>query len=141
MNVQKKAEELAEALVESAQYKRLQKARETVENHEAAKIMLRDFLSKQNELQKQQAEGKELTDEQKKELEKLYEIIQINPYLRELLEAEMEFGRLMMDVQNTLGNALGLQTEEPPEDDGLSEQEEQRSSITGVEKKLWTPGD
>ena len=50
MDVQRKAQELAEAIISSPEYKRLLEARARVNNQHAAKVMLRDFLNKQLEL-------------------------------------------------------------------------------------------
>ncbi len=136
MNVKKKAQELADALALSSEFQRLKEARAAVEDHEAAKIMLRDFQEKQAELQKQQMEGKPASEKQTEELRKLYEILSINPYIRELFEAEFAFGGLMMDVQQTITQGLGL-------DSSDDEEEETTETEPGLEtptKKLWTPG-
>ena len=131
MDVQRKAQDLADALANSDAFKKLQKARETVEEHEAARIMLRDFQKKQEKLAKQQQEGQEITPDQMEEVRKLYEIMNINPYLRELLEAEFAFGSLMMDVQNTLAQSLGF---------GEVEAQDEAPAVETPTKKLWTPG-
>ncbi len=133
MDIQSKAQELADALVQSDAYKKLNKARETVESHEAARIMLRDFHKKQEKLQQQQAEGQEITQDQMEEVRKLYEIMNINPYLRELMEAEFEFGSLMMEVQEILGKTLGFQTED-------SQADAEEPVVEAPVKRLWTPG-
>ena len=57
MDVQRKAQELAEAIASSREYTRLKVAREEVDQHQAAKVMLRDFQEKQLQLQQQQMSG------------------------------------------------------------------------------------
>ena len=47
VDVQRKAQELAEAIISSPEYKRLLEARARGNNQHAAKVMLRDFLQKQ----------------------------------------------------------------------------------------------
>ncbi len=136
MDVRQKAQELADAIVNSEEYKRYMTAREQVEKHEAAMIMLRDFQKRQFELHKQQMEGTPVTESQAEELRKLYEVISVNPYIRELFEAEFIFSGLMMEVQDVLARGIGLRDEE--EDDESSEQTEQ--TIVTPEKKIWTPG-
>ena len=136
MDVRQKAQELADAIVNSEEYKRYMTAREQVEKHEAAMIMLRDFQKRQFELHKQQMEGTPVTESQADELRKLYEVISVNPYIRELFEAEFIFSGLMMEVQDVLARGIGLRDEE--EDDESSEQTEQ--TIVTPEKKIWTPG-
>ena len=136
MDVRQKAQELADAIVNSEEYKRYMTAREQGEKHEAAMIMLRDFQKRQFELHKQQMEGTPVTESQAEELRKLYEVISVNPYIRELFEAEFIFSGLMMEVQDVLARGIGLRDEE--EDDESSEQTEQ--TIVTPEKKIWTPG-
>ena len=81
-------------------------------------------------------EGTPVTESQAEELRKLYEVISVNPYIRELFEAEFIFSGLMMEVQDVLARGIGLRDEE--EDDESSEQTEQ--TIVTPEKKIWTPG-
>ena len=137
MDVRTTAKQLADALVGSEEYQRLKQAREEIEAHQAAKIMLRDFYKKQLELQKQHLEGRPVTDSQTEELGKLYEVLNINPYIRELFEAEFAFHKLMMDVQEVLSDAIGL---EPLYDMDDEEEEQIEDEIQKATRKLWTPG-
>lgn len=135
MGVLEKAKELATTLVDGPEYQRLKKARENIEKHESAKIMLRKFNQQQLALQKQQFEGQPVTESQAEELRQLYEVISINPYIRELLEAEFLFSGIMMEVQEVLTKAIDLQ---PLDDD--DEEEEEKPELEKPTKKLWTPG-
>lgn len=132
MGVQQKAQELADAIVESSEYTRMLEARESVNGHEAAKVMLRDFQEKQMELQNLQAEGGEITPEQEEELQRLFGVISVNPYIRELFEAEFAFSGLMMQVNDALSNVL----ESPDED----ESDEDEPEIEVPKKKILIPG-
>lgn len=58
MEVQKKAEELAQAIIDSPEYKRLLEARTRVNSHQAARLMLRDFQQKQLELHRNRWKGR-----------------------------------------------------------------------------------
>ncbi len=134
MDILQKTQELADSLVESNEYQKLVKARKSVESHQAAKVMLRDFHKKQMDLQQQQMEGKPVSENQADELRKLYEVLSINPYIRELFEAEFAFSGLMMEVQDIISKALGLNE---------SDDEETKDAIEETkppQKKLWTPG-
>lgn len=137
MDVRKKAQELADAIVNSEEYKRFITAQTQVEGHQAALVMLRDFQKRQFELHKQQMEGTPITESQTEELRKLYEIISVNPYIRELFEAEFVFSGMMMEVQDILAKAIGLKDEGDNGDDLL---EEPKETIATPEKKIWTPG-
>jgi len=145
VDIKERAQLLADALVESSEYQRLKKAREDIEQHEAARIMLKDFQKKQMDLQKQQLEGKSVTESQVEELTKLYEILNINPYIRELFESEMFFHGIILEVQEILSSAIDL---EPMDIDDEDENEaETNGSAKSLEediiqkttKKIWTP--
>ncbi|MDI9485220.1 MAG: YlbF family regulator [Bacillota bacterium] len=116
MDVQRKAQELAEAIANSQEYTRLKAAREEVDKHQAAKVMLRDFQEKQLKLQQQQMSGEEITPEQEEQLQNLFGVISVNPYIRELFEAEFAFSGLMMQVNDALAAVLDLRDEDEEED-------------------------
>ncbi|HPT83632.1 MAG TPA: YlbF family regulator [Limnochordia bacterium] len=112
MDVQKKAEELAQAIMNSPEYKRLLEARSKVNQHQAAQIMLRDFQQRQLALHRKQMEGGEVTPEEEEQLQNLFGVISVNPYIRELFEAELAFSGLMMQVNDALTKVLDFQDEE-----------------------------
>lgn len=131
MSVQKKAEDLANAIMDSPEYKRLISGRDQVKNHEAARVMLKDFQEKQRELQQQHMEGEPVTQEQEEEMQKLFGVISINPYIRELFEAEFAFSGLMMQVNDTLAKILDVVDEE---------EEEEEPQLEIPKKKILIPG-
>lgn len=130
MEVQKKAEELAQAILNSPEYKRLREARDKVQNHQAAKVMLRDFQQKQLELHQRQLQGQDTT-EQEEQLQNLFGVISINPYIRELFEAEFAFSGLLMQVNDTLAKALDFSDEE---------EEAEGPKLEIPQKKILIPG-
>ncbi len=133
MEVQKKAQDLANAIMNSAEYQKMIAARERVQNHQAARVMLRDFQNKQLELHKQQMEGTPVTAEQEEQLQQLFGVISINPYIRELFEAEFAFSGLMLEVNDVLSKVLDLKDEE-------EELEEEGSKLEIPKKKILIPG-
>ncbi|HHU82892.1 MAG TPA: YlbF family regulator [Firmicutes bacterium] len=102
------ARELGRALAESEEYKAYQKAKQQVEEHEAAKIMLEDFRKKQLALEKKALSGEEPSFAEVEELKRLSEILGYNPYIREYLLAEMRFTQLMIEVQKAIADSAGL---------------------------------
>ncbi|NLJ74426.1 MAG: YlbF family regulator [Firmicutes bacterium] len=132
MDVRKKAQELADAIVNAPEYQRFITAREEVNKHQAAQVMLQDFQNKQLELHKQQMEGKPVTESQEEQLRKLYEVISVNPYIRDLFEAEFMFSGLMLEINDILSKALKLKDDD---DESESDEEDDRPTT-----KLWTPG-
>jgi len=134
-DVLKKAQELADAIRASEEYQRVKAAEKQVEEHHAAKVMLRDFQRRQSELQKQEAEGRPITEEQQEELRKLQAIIAANPYVRELLEAEFAFAAMLMQVQDIILEAVGDKRAE-----GEQASDKAKPTVEVPKKKIWTPG-
>lgn len=77
--------------------------------HEAAKTMLDDFRKKQWELERKKLNGDKLLGPYEDELRKLSEIIGLNPYIRDFLMAEYHFSKLFGEVQQIIGEAIGLE--------------------------------
>lgn len=132
MDVQRKAQELAEAIASSSEYQRRVKAVEEVNKHQAAKVMLRDFQEKQLELQKKQMGGEEVTPEQEEQMQRLFGVISVNPYIRELVEADFAFNGLMMQVTDTLSTVLDLKEED--------EEVEEEPTLEIPKKRILIPG-
>jgi cell fate (sporulation/competence/biofilm development) regulator YlbF (YheA/YmcA/DUF963 family) len=102
------AKQLGKALAESEEYQSYHKAKETLDSHEAAKLMLADFRKKQWDLEKRRVTGELNAEAATTELQKLAEVIQINPYIREYLFAEFRFSQTMLEVQRIIGAAVGI---------------------------------
>ncbi|MGI6036642.1 MAG: YlbF family regulator [Limnochordia bacterium] len=123
-----KAKELGRLLITSSEHKRLEKARAEIEEHEAAKLMLRDLQEKQEKLRQEIMAGQDTATAQG-ELQHAYAVASYNPYVREYLEAEFSFAQLVIEVQEALGKALA-----PEDDEGQDPGEEEPRS------RLWVPG-
>lgn len=113
--VRAKAEALAEALADSQEYVAWKEAREELDRHEAAKIMLRDFQHKQADLQQKVLSGQTPTEEEMQRLQEAYQLVALNPYVRRVIEAEAAFSIMLQEVQRMLAEAVGI---EFPEDEG-----------------------
>lgn len=107
-------------------------ARDGVNKHQAAKVMLRDFQEKQLQLQQQQMGGEEITPDQEEQLQRLFGVISVNPYIRELFEAEFAFSSLMMQVNDALSSVLDLKEED--------EELEEEPKLEIPKKKILIPG-
>jgi len=68
--------------------------------------MLKDFKDKQNELQIEYINGKEVSKEKQDEMQNLYSIICQNEDCRKLLECEMKINVMLADLQKSLGEAI-----------------------------------
>lgn len=145
-------ERLAEALKETPQYERMAEAQRDVESREAARIMMRDYQRLLGEMEQKRLAG-EMTEDDIRRWEQQLEIIGMNPYVRELLDAQGAFGALLIEVQSRLMQALGLQgpgadDDEgddggdgvPPVPGGGSPSASEQPRIVKPAPKLWTPG-
>lgn len=117
----RKIAELADVLRETDEYKRLLAAREEVGKREAAKLMLEDIQRKQAALQKAAAEGKDVK-EQEEAFRNSVTVANYNPYVRELMEAELVFADLFFRVETVLAQALA------------------KEPTPGKSSRLWVPG-
>lgn len=109
MKPQDLAKQLAASLAESEEYCKYRAAKDVLDGHEAAKSMFEDFRKKQIELERKRLSGEKLLEPYETELKKLAEIVGLNPYIREYLMAEYQFSQLMMTVQKTIAEAVGLE--------------------------------
>jgi cell fate (sporulation/competence/biofilm development) regulator YlbF (YheA/YmcA/DUF963 family) len=101
------AKSLADALKDSNEYRAYQEAKVKVDQHEAARNMLADFRKKQLEIYQKRARGEDIANEAE-QIRKLSEIVSLNPYVREFLMAEYQWGQLMESVQKTIAEGLGI---------------------------------
>ncbi len=117
MNIYDRAHALAKAIKASQEYKQFVKARAELEKDSSAREMLLDFRKKQWELQKQKMSGIEVAPEQEERFSKMLEVISLNKYVKEYLEAEYRFSVMLSDIQKIIGEAVGdLITPEMPEE-------------------------
>lgn len=133
--VKAKAEALAEALAQSDEYKALQAAREEIDRHEAAKIMLRDFRQKQMAIERKMLSGEAPSDQEIEALQQAYQIVALNPYVRRLIEAEVALSAMMAEVQRILAKAVGIELPgDPAQSGGVA-------GVSGQGGKPDDPGD
>ena len=101
-----KAHELARSIKESAEYKMFLVAQKKVSETPDSNRMLEDFRQKQFEFQMKQMSGQELSQEEIEQIQKLYEIIQLNDDIRKVLEAERMLGQIMEDINRIIAEPL-----------------------------------
>ncbi|MCR8634627.1 MULTISPECIES: YlbF family regulator [Paenibacillus] len=106
MNMYDKAYELARALRESSELKEIKEINELIKGDADSKRMLDDFRQRQTELQQKMMSGEMPSQEEMQKMEKLYEVINLNPSLRRLFDAERRLGVIMEDVQRIISEPL-----------------------------------
>ncbi|MBP2016835.1 cell fate (sporulation/competence/biofilm development) regulator YlbF (YheA/YmcA/DUF963 family) [Symbiobacterium terraclitae] len=109
VNVYDHAHSLARALKESHEYRSFVAAREKIKGKASAEKMIEDFHKRQLELQAQVLQGKELTQEQKEGLERLYSVLSQDVDIRDYLMAEQRLGTLLNDVYKIISDAVDVE--------------------------------
>jgi len=111
MNVYDKSHELARALRESEENREFKKIRSAVYGNEKNKELIRDFKTKQFEIQTEQLAGKEPDKVKIEQIQKLYGILTVNPEIGKYFEAEYKLERLVSDIYKILGEAIDIEND------------------------------
>lgn len=106
MSVYETAQQLAQDIKESDEYRSFIGAKETIKADESHYKMIRDFQLKQFEIQQAQLFELEISEEKQQDLERLYSLLSLNSAARKYLEAEFRISRLVNDVQKIIGEAI-----------------------------------
>ena len=101
-----KAHELARAIRYSPEYRQFKEAKERVGQNSDSMKILQDFHAKQLEIQTMQVLGKEIPPEKMREYEKMAELLNFHPSVREFLQAEYRLAQIIADIQKIIAEAL-----------------------------------
>lgn len=107
MNVYDLAHQLARAMAESEEYKNYLEAKKAVEADETNSNMVDDFHKMELELNAKQAMGQKPSDEEVKKINDMYQLITLNPTVRDFLEKEMRFSTMVADVFKIINDEIG----------------------------------
>lgn len=106
MSLTKKAQELADAIKATDEYKDLKGAESRLQLDPTAQDLVNDFQQKQQSLMEAQQSGQELDQQTIMELQGLQGRMQQNETIKNLMNAQQRFDVLMKDVNQTLATAL-----------------------------------
>lgn len=106
MNPYDRAYELKRALEECQEVKDYRLSYEKVNASPTNKKMLGDFRKQQIELQAQQLSGREPDKAALDQLEKLFNVLSLNPDINSYLQCEYKFSVLMNDISNIISEAI-----------------------------------
>lgn len=106
MKVYEKARELVEALQQEEIYAEFIKWQRQVFADPGLKETLLALRRHEFALHRQQLKGKELSEEEKDNLRRLYESARQDDVIKRYLEAEYRFSRMMMDIQKIINAAV-----------------------------------
>ena len=106
MNIYDEAHNLARALKTSEEYQTFLAAKRRLDTDSQAKVMVKDFLTKQMTLEYDKMTGKGEDKGKAEHLQRMAELLAANAGARDFLQAHMRFQRIMADVYKILGESI-----------------------------------
>ncbi|HWR40583.1 MAG TPA: YlbF family regulator [Patescibacteria group bacterium] len=106
MNIHDRAHELAKVLQNSQEYQTLLATQSALSTDEAAKKMVKEFLTKKMEAEYEIMAGKPEDKAKTEKLQKMYELLAINTRARDFLHAQIRFQQVMGDVYKIMSDAV-----------------------------------
>ena len=106
MNVYDQMAQLCTALRESHEYKVVKEAKAKLKTDKTAEDMVKDFLTQKQEVELMQYQGKKPEQAQLDKIQKLYEVLQLNPVAAEYIQGYILFQMMIGDLSKTLGDTI-----------------------------------
>lgn len=106
MSVHDKAHDLGRALRNSEEYRAFLLAKQNLDNDAASKTMVQDFFKKKLAAEYDLMAGHPEDKEKSQELQKMYELIVLNPKARDFIHAHMRFQQIAADIYKIIGDAV-----------------------------------
>ncbi|HWR43822.1 YlbF family regulator [Sporomusa sp.] len=106
MNVHDKAHDLGRALRTSEEYQAFLTAKQQLDSDAASKKMVQDFFKKKLTAEYDLMAGNPEDKEKSEELQKMYELIVLNPKARDFIHAHMRFQQIAADIYKIIGDAV-----------------------------------
>lgn len=106
MSITKKAQSLAEEIVNTSEYEELKSAEEAVQNDEDANSLMEDFQSTQKRLHMAHSNGKQITPKQQKQFQSLQAKMQANEKIKTFMEKQQQFNKVMQTVNQVISSHL-----------------------------------
>ena len=108
MNPYDLANQLADALRESPEYKEYASLRKLAYENEANRALLDEYKRLQFRVQARMASGEQPDETEMQRMNQLGVLLQFNPDVSEYLLAEFKFQRMLSDIFKILGSAAGI---------------------------------
>ena len=106
MNVYDVANDLAKAMRESHEYKKMKEASAKLNEDATAKKMVKEFIQLNQEAQISQLSKKEVPAETNEKIKKLHEVISLNYDAVQYLNAFVRFQMMLSDVTNNIQDVV-----------------------------------
>ncbi|GFN36028.1 YlbF/YmcA family competence regulator [Tepidimicrobium xylanilyticum] len=108
-NVYDLAHKLARAIRNSEEYKTYLEKKKILDSNEKNKKMVEDFRKKALKLQMDKAAGKEIDRDEIERINKLEEVLMLNPSINEFFHAELRFTQLVEDITKIISNVFDVE--------------------------------
>ncbi len=106
MNVYDNANELARAMRESHEFKKLKEATEVLNKDANAKKMVDEFLQLNQEAEIAKYQGKEPDSATTEKIQKLYSVLSLNSDAMGYLNSFMRFQMMLSDITNSIQDVV-----------------------------------
>lgn len=106
MNVYDEVNSLTKTIRQTREFTVMKEARVKLKADATADSMVQDFLKKKQELEFAQISGKTPDKEEMDKVQKLYEILALNPTASEYIQAYIRFQMMVNDISKSLGDVI-----------------------------------
>ena len=106
MTVHDKAHDLGRTLRNSEEYQFFLVAKQNLDSDITSKTLVNDFLKKKLAAEYDLMTGKPEDKDKMQELQKMYDLIILNPKARDFINAHMRFQQLAADIYKIIGDAV-----------------------------------
>ena len=106
MNVYDEMNKLCEGIKETHEFTKIQEAKKKLSADKDAEAMVKDFLQQKSQLELLKYQGKKPDEEAVKKMQKLYEVLQLNPVANEYIQNYIRFQMMIGDLSKTLGDTI-----------------------------------
>ncbi len=106
MNVYDEMNTLCQAIKESHEYKKMVEAKGKLKQDSTAEPMVKDFLKQKQEIELLQYQGKKPEKEQVEKMQKLYEVLNLNPVASDYIQCYIRFQMMIGDLSKSLGDTI-----------------------------------
>ena len=106
MNVYDTANELARGIRDSQEFKRMTEAKQKLSLDAQATDMVNDFMRQSKELEFEKMSGRTPDKDKIEKVQKLYEVLSINPAASDYIQASIRFQMMINDISKTIGDVI-----------------------------------
>ncbi len=115
VNVYDSAHRLAASIKASPEYADFRLAAARLKAERTSLEMLRDFRTRQFELQSRMLQGQEISEDEQAKLDQLSEIVASHAVISAFLQAEYKLSRLLGDIQKIIADAVEVDLDDSEE--------------------------